>query len=101
MNATRDHRYNQRTYQKASVIIEDFGTGYQFGGTMLNCSADGMYLETDYALRRRRKIRIQLNNRPADSASRVYLAEVRWRRLVSGNGSSYAYGIGVRYCSPQ
>lgn len=98
MKATREHRYNQRTYQKTPVIIEDFGTGYQFGGTMLNYSADGMYLEADYAPRRRRKIRIKFNDIAEDSTSQIYLAEIRWRRPVTGNGSSYAYGIGVRYC---
>jgi hypothetical protein len=98
MNATREQRYNQRHYQKTPVIIEDFRTGYQFGGTMLNYSSDGMYLEADYAPRRKRKIRIKFNGLTEQSTSQVYLAEVRWRRPVSGNGSSYAYGIGVSYC---
>ena len=98
MNATRDHRYKPRHYQKEPVLIEDFRTGYQFGGTMLNYSADGMYVEAEYAPRRQRKIRIKVNALAEKSASQAHLAEVRWRRPVSGNASSYAYGIGVRYC---
>jgi hypothetical protein len=98
MNAIRNQRYKPRIYKKAAVVIEDFGTGYHFGGTMLNYSADGMYVELDYAPRRRRKIRIKMNSRVEKTAPPGHLAEVRWRRPASGHDSSHAYGIGVRYC---
>jgi hypothetical protein len=97
MKAISELRNGERFYFETPVLVEDNRTGYRYDGTMLNYSRSGMYLETDYAPRPKRKIRIKVNNLPDSSSPRKYLAEVRWRQPLSGNGSSYSYGIGVKY----
>ena len=97
MKAVSELRNGERFYLQAPVLIEDNRTEYRYDGTMFNYSKSGMYLETDYAPRPSRKIRINVNGLPAQSSPRSYLAEVRWRQPTSGNVSPYSYGIGVKY----
>ena len=98
MSPIPDQRNSERFLHKASVKLEDFRTGFVYKGTMYNFSANGMYLESDYAPRPDRKIRITVNELPGNSSLQVYLAEVQWRRPLSKNPSPYSFGIGVRYC---
>ena len=98
MKANAEQRNSQRFYYEKPVMLEDERTGYNYDGTMRNYSESGMYLESDYAPRPSRKIRIKVNGLPNISSPRVYHAEVKWRRPVSPNPSPYSYGIGVRYC---
>ncbi|MBT8370591.1 MAG: hypothetical protein HKO68_04580 [Desulfobacterales bacterium] len=98
MNAFPDHRTSQRFDQKSSVMLEDFRTGFYYGGTMHNYSVKGIYFESNYAPRPGRKIHIKVDDLPDIRTPHVYLAEVRWRKPLSENSSSYAYGVGIKYC---
>lgn len=98
MSPIPDQRNSERFSHEASVMLEDFRTGFVYMGTMYNFSANGMYFESDYAPRPDRKIRITVNELPGVSSPQVYIAEVQWRRPLSKNPSPYSFGIGVRYC---
>jgi hypothetical protein len=97
MMANSELRNGERFYFETPVLVEDNRTGYRYDGTMFNYSRGGMYLETDYAPRPSRKIRIKINNLPDTSAPKKYLAEVRWRQPLFDKKSSYSYGIGVKH----
>ena len=97
MKAISELRNGERFYFETPVLVEDNRTGYRYDGTMFNHSKSGMYLETDYAPRPSRKIRINVNNLPYSPSPRSYLAEVRWRQPLLKKGSAYSFGIGVKY----
>ena len=98
MNAFSDHRTSERYHQKASVMLADHRTGFYYRGTMQNYSVKGIYFESNYAPRPGRKIHIKVDDLPDILTSHVYLAEIRWRKPLSENSSSYAYGVGIKYC---
>ena len=97
MKAISELRNGERFYLERPVSVEDNRTGYRYDGTMFNYSTGGMYLESDYAPRPGRKIRINVNKLKSLPSPRNYLAEVRWRQPNKIKASAYAYGIGVKY----
>jgi hypothetical protein len=97
MKAISELRNGERFYSEELVLVEDKRTGYRYDGKMLNYSKSGMYLESDYAPRPSRKIKIKVNSLPDFPSPQSYLAEVRWRQPLSKKASTYAYGIGVKY----
>jgi hypothetical protein len=97
MKANSELRRGERFYFETPVLLEDNRTGFHYDGLLFNYSKSGMYLETDYAPRPSRKIRIKINNLPDTSAPKKYLAEVRWRQPLFDKKSSYSYGIGVKH----
>ena len=97
MKAVPELRNGERFHFKTPVMIEDERTGYRYEGTMLNYSRSGMYLETEYAPRPERKIRIKVNRLPDPASPRKYYAEVRWRKPLPANRPSHSFGMGVKY----
>ena len=97
MKAISELRNGERFYFETPVSVEDNRTGYRYDGTMFNYSKSGMYLESDYAPRPSRKIRLKVNNSPDSPSPRKYFAEVRWRQPLSKKASPYSYGIGVKF----
>ena len=97
MKAISELRNGERFYSEEPVLVEDNRTGYRYEGTMFNYSKSGMYLETDYAPRPSRIIKIDINALPNFPSPRGYFAEVRWRQPLSGKGSAYSFGMGVKY----
>ena len=98
MTALAEQRTSKRYHQKASVLLEDFRTGFYYNGTMQNYSTKGIYFESNYAPRPGRKIHIKVDSLPDVVSPHVYLAEIRWRKPLSENSSSYSYGVGIKYC---
>ena len=96
MKAIIEHRKSERFSHESPVMLEDFRTGFKYKGVMCNYSNGGIYIESDYAPRPERKIRITVDNLPFNSSPQSYMAEVRWRRQLFAN-SAYAYGVGVKY----
>ena len=97
MKAISELRNGERFYFETPVLVEDNRTGYRYDGTMFNYSKSGMYLETDYAPRPSRKIRLKVNKLSDFPSPRNYVAEVRWRQPLSKKASSYSFGIGVKF----
>ena len=98
MTALAYQRNSQRFEVQASVILEDFRTGFYYNGTIYNYSADGVYLESDYAPRPGRKMRVKVNGARDIFDTELYLAEIRWRQALADDTSDYSYGIGMQYC---
>ena len=91
-----EHRKSERFYHESPVILEDHRTGFKFNGLMQNYSQSGMYVQSDYAPRPDRKIKITVDNLPLSSSPQTFMAQVKWRRVLNQN-STYGYGIGVQY----
>ena len=98
MNPNPEYRNSRRFHHQAMVMIEDGCMGYCYYGTMYNYGGDGIYFESDYALRPGTNIKIRIENLPFISAPKVYFAKVIWRKQLIDDDSSYSYGIGVKYC---
>jgi hypothetical protein len=56
-----------------------------------------MYLESNYAPRPGSTFHILFDNRERDTGTRACPAVVQWRRLLCEVGSSWSYGLGVKY----
>jgi hypothetical protein len=97
MKAISELRNGERFYFETPVLVEDNRTGYRYDGTMFNYSKSGMYLESDYAPRPSRKIRIKVNSLSDPPPPRKYSAEIRWRQPLTTKASTYSYGIGVKF----
>ncbi len=91
-------RNSQRFEVEAPVMLEDFRTGFDYKGIIYNYSADGAYLESDYAPRPGKKFHLKVNAAQDIFVTDLYLAEIRWRQPLSDETSDYSYGIGVKYC---
>ncbi len=98
MNAFAYQRTSERFQSEAPVMVEDFRTGFYYKGTLYNYSMDGGYFESKYAPRPGKKIHIKVDGLPDVFTPHVYLAEVRWRKPLLENSSTYTYGVGIRYC---
>ena len=91
-------RNSQRFEIQCPVMIEDFRTGFYYNGIIYNYSTDGVYVESDYAPRPGRKIRLKFNGARNIFETDLRLAEIRWRRSVAEKESTYSFGIGMQYC---
>lgn len=98
MTALAYQRNSQRFEVEALVMLEDFRTGFYYKGTIYNYSADGVYLESGYAPRPGRKMRLKVNGARDIFVTDLYLAEIRWRQPLADDTSDYSYGIGMQYC---
>lgn len=98
MIALAYQRNSRRFEVEAPVMLEDFRTGFYYNGIIYNYSADGVYLESDYAPRPGRRIRLQVNGARDIFLTDLYFAEIRWRRPLSDETSDHSYGIGMQYC---
>ena len=98
MTALAYQRASQRFNIQVSVILEDFRTGFFYNGTIYNYSTDGVYLESVYAPRPGRQIRLKVNETHDIFNTDPYPAVIRWRRSLYDDSSEYSYGIGIQYC---
>ena len=98
MTALAYQRASQRFDIQLSVILEDFRTGFFYNGTIYNYSSEGVYLESDYAPRPDRQVRLKINGPHDIFNADPYLAVIRWRRPLYDDSSNYSFGIGVMYC---
>jgi hypothetical protein len=86
-----------RTRRGSPVTIKDDRTGYQYPAAMHKCSRGRMYLESNYAPRPGSTLHILFADRERGTGSCACPAMIRWRRLLCGVGSSWLYGLGIKY----
>jgi hypothetical protein len=98
MTALANQRGSQRFETQTDVMLQDFRSGFFYNGIVYNYSAEGVYLESDYAPRPGRRIRLKVNGAPDIFTNNLYLAEIKWRRPVAEKASPYAFGVGMQYC---
>jgi hypothetical protein len=98
MTAVAYQRASERIEIQVIVTLEDFRTGFYYNGKIYNYSNDGLYLESDYAPRPGRQIRLKVNGSRDTFKPESYLAVIRWRRYLNNGSSHYSFGIGMQYC---
>lgn len=95
-----NRRLNSRSYYKAPINYATFYSENYYEATMFNSSDEGMYFESDSAVRQGSYIYIKMINFSPDiyvpGAYKAYVAQVRWCRKVNDSGD-VMYGSGVRY----
>jgi hypothetical protein len=79
------------------VTIKDDRTGYQYPASMHKDSREGMFLEANYAPRPGSTFHILFDNREGVPGPCVCTAVIRWRRLLCRLGSTWSYGLGIKY----
>ena len=95
-----DYRKNPRYNYKATAILEDSTTGNLLYAQMQNISKEGMYLETNTALKIGIKIEIKFNKPLTFTKSRIFPSTVRWcKELTDDEGNHAGYGLGVKFTS--
>ena len=97
MGPSNEKSRTMRIKQGSPITIKDDRTGYQYPAAMHKCSRGGMYLESNYAPRPGSTFHILFDNRERDTGTRACPAVVQWRRLLCEVGSSWSYGLGVKY----
>lgn len=97
MATTPEHRTDARVKHKAEIQFENFFSDARYTACMYNYSVGGMYFEADYAPLPGTEIFIGIKDSPYDSGADVYRAQIRWRRPLEEGGSTFHYGVGVRY----
>jgi hypothetical protein len=86
-----------RIKQGSPVTIKDDRTGYQYPAAMHKCSRGRIYLESNYAPRPGSTLHLLFANRERGTGSCACPAMIQWRRLLRGVGSSWLYGLGIKY----
>jgi Tfp pilus assembly protein PilZ len=95
-----EKRSDNRTDFKSPITVED-SKGIIYKARMVNYSANGLYIETDWLLRPGTEIYIEMEKSPYtsdtfDLAAR-YRSVILWHARLEN--SFYSYGYGVRYVS--
>jgi hypothetical protein len=86
---------------KATAILEDKVAGYWIYAQMNNFSNDGMYFETEVALKPGTKLIIKFDKPIFPNASKNLTSIVRWcKELAEDRGSISSFGLGVEFIQP-
>jgi len=86
---------------KATAILEDKVSGSWIYAQMNNFSNDGMYFETEVALKPGTKLIIKFDKPIFPNASKKLTSIVRWcRELAEERGSISSFGLGVEFIQP-
>jgi hypothetical protein len=86
---------------KATAILEDKDSGHWIYAQMNNFSNEGMYFETEVALKPGTKIIIKFDKPIFPNASKKLTSIVRWcRDLAEDHGVISSYGLGVEFIQP-
>jgi Tfp pilus assembly protein PilZ len=95
-----EKRSDNRTDFKSPITVED-SKGIIYKARMVNYSANGLYIETDWLLRPGTEIYIEMEKSPYSSdtfdLSARYRSVILWHARLEN--SFYSYGYGVRYAS--
>ena len=95
-----EKRSDNRTDFKSPITVED-SKGIIYKARMVNYSANGLYIETDWLLRPGTEIYIEMEKSPYSSdtfdLSARYRSVILWHARLEN--SFYSYGYGVRYSS--
>jgi hypothetical protein len=93
-----DYRNSKRFDHIATLMLENENTGHFMYAKMSNYSDEGLYFETDFAIRPGTVINIRLDNPPFATALNDYCAVVKWCKELGEEDTNYTFGVGVRYC---
>jgi len=97
MRPSDNKRQTLRVEQGSSVTVKDDRTGYQYPASMYKSGKGEMYIESNYAQRPGSTLHIFFNNRILGAGPCACPAVIQWRKLLCGFGSSWSYGLGIKY----
>jgi hypothetical protein len=97
MDAFKGKRHAVCVPHGSPVTIKDDRSGFQYPASMHTDSRKGVFLEANYAPRPGSTLHILFDNREGGSGACVCAAVIRWRRMLSRLGSTYSYGLGIKY----
>ena len=92
-----ENRKSVRLKQKGVIMLSDVSLDYYCYAQLGNVSGDGMYFESENALKPGSEIDIQFDNPPFKASPKNYRAIVRWCKPLSEDESIHSYGVGVKY----
>ena len=92
-----ENRKAARIKQKGVIMLSDETSEYYYYAQLGNVSGDGMYFESENALKPGSEIDIQYDNPPFKASPKNYRAIVQWCKPLSEDDSLHAYGVGVKY----
>ncbi|NNL75984.1 MAG: zinc-ribbon domain-containing protein [Desulfobacterales bacterium] len=93
-----EFRKSKRYQQEATAILEVPYSGHLIYAQMQNHSKDGMYFETEVAIKPGTRVAIKFDRPVYRSASRRYTSIVRWcKGLSDDSGSIQQFGFGVKF----
>jgi len=93
-----EKRKSERIPFESPVVLEDDRSGFQYPATMLNHSAGGIYVASEYAVRPGRNLRISAATSPQGFTLSHSLVKVRWRERLTNGNPNQVYGMGLQYC---
>jgi hypothetical protein len=97
-----EFRNGTRYPLKATAILEIKASGYWIYAQMNNFSNDGMYFETEVALKPGTKIIIKFDKPIFPNASKRLTSIVRWcKGLADDRGTISSFGLGVKFIQPE
>lgn len=100
-NDKTELRNGNRYPLKATAILEDKASGSWVYAQMNNFSDDGMYFETEVALKPGTRIIIKFDQPIFPNAAKMLTSVVRWcRGLADARGSISSFGLGVEFIQP-
>ena len=99
-----ERRDNKRYPLEASIDFGRFNGEKTFHAKTLNCSKDGMYLESDHFFREGTMILIRLKSfsfidsapEALEGVRSISLAKVKWLQPMD-DSSDQRFGIGIKY----
>ena len=92
-----DQRASKRFAYEAAILIEDCDSGVYTYGRMYNCSAGGLYFESDVAFQPGTHVRIDIDKPRNGLNSEHLIAKVKWYQEISAAVVLYDYGTGVEF----
>lgn len=96
MNQYHEKRGEIRSHYVTTVMLKNLRTGEFSRARMVNCSRDGMFIETAVLLNAGEKIEIGIESSPyilVEDAIDCYKATVIRRKKLTTGACSYGYGL--------
>ena len=97
MVSTPEHRKNIRFKHKSTIILADEHFEHFSYAKAFNFSGGGLYFRSDVSFKPGTKIRIQFENPPFQSRSKILNSVVKWCRELTDCDSGYTFGVGVKF----
>ena len=100
MEKLMEKRHHDRMNHTTMATLESLDIGPIQNNRMLNCSAEGLYFESDQLLLPGAEIFIRIENfqHGQPGAYRCHHVKIKWGKRLKN--SPYAYGYGVKYVEP-
>ena len=97
MRQELEKRKAKRFNYRDTIMFTDESSRYYCYARVVNVSGEGMYFESEIAMKPGQEIAIQFNNPPFKSVPKKCRAIVRWCEFLSDDVSDGTFGVGVKY----